>query len=424
MTKYRNLTLIFAGLFLTNSHLRAANNTNTKEINDLKAEIRELNTRIDALSRQQEENKKIFDAFNKINIKGRAIFGTTLNEIRYVEGARKAHRNIDINKARLEFGYKISETIKFESAFQFTNHGEGNNIRLKTVSLTITPDTTSTLSLGVIYVVHTLNSEKSEIHSSVIEIPVIPMNLPNISLKYFDPEQAVGISYAKNFNNLVTHIGIFGNDVNDTPWSVSNRLYSALRSYYIFTDTDDITSHFGGHIGYIYNKIKNVKIDDAKINFKNKKYTVGAEFLFRYKNFGIESEYDNSRYKVKSKVVDFNTPENTDKTTFKRDDFFVEATYMLTGETKTYDKLEGCLKKVIVNRPVTEGGLGAFELASRYGLLDYHHGERMHTYSIGLNWLPADFSKILFTYSKVRIHQVEAKNRKGEQIALAYRFFF
>ena len=76
---------------------------------------------------------------------------------------------------------------------------------------------------------------------------------------------------------------------------------------------------------------------------------------------------------------------------------YIQASYALTGETRTYNKATGAYNSIIPNNPasLTSGGWGAWEIAARYseinlndrlGIINGVAGGKQEVYTAGLNW--------------------------------------
>ena len=100
---------------------------------------------------------------------------------------------------------------------------------------------------------------------------------------------------------------------------------------------------------------------------------------------------------------------------------YVQTSYMLTGERRTYEREDAVLGGIQVERPVTPHfadnrcppslGYGAWELTSRFAYLDYadpnlplgpqgqRQGVELAQMTVGVNWYLADRLRILFNYS-------------------------
>jgi phosphate-selective porin OprO/OprP len=72
--------------------------------------------------------------------------------------------------------------------------------------------------------------------------------------------------------------------------------------------------------------------------------------------------------------------------------YHVSGAWSLTGEMRPYNRRSGVFGQLPVAKPVTEGGLGAWELAMRWSNLDLTDGKveggELGIFSLGLNWWP------------------------------------
>ena len=84
--------------------------------------------------------------------------------------------------------------------------------------------------------------------------------------------------------------------------------------------------------------------------------------------------------------------------------FYAQATYLLTGESRTWNTKSANFNRVIPkqNFGLNNGGLGAFEVAARYSDYDGSdkaiRGGRLSTYTLGLNWYLNPNMKLQFNY--------------------------
>lgn len=88
------------------------------------------------------------------------------------------------------------------------------------------------------------------------------------------------------------------------------------------------------------------------------------------------------------------------------DGWHADVGWVLTGEPRGYDYLQGVFLNPKPNHNVGSGGWGAWELAARYGMLNFNDedidGGRETNFTIGVNWflnpnfaLKADWTKVL-----------------------------
>lgn len=90
---------------------------------------------------------------------------------------------------------------------------------------------------------------------------------------------------------------------------------------------------------------------------------------------------------------------------------YVEASYLLTGETRGYDRRNGTYDRVRVRDPfvpvcgadgVRRWGTGAWQVAYRYSFLDLNdngvNGGQLVQHEAALNWYLNDNAKLQFVY--------------------------
>jgi len=80
----------------------------------------------------------------------------------------------------------------------------------------------------------------------------------------------------------------------------------------------------------------------------------------------------------------------------------VAATWVITGETRTYNTIGGFFRAVIPQRPVFSGGPGAWELVSRYSYINLDSGPisggRFGRFTEQLNWYLSQYVRLEFNY--------------------------
>lgn len=117
----------------------------------------------------------------------------------------------------------------------------------------------------------------------------------------------------------------------------------------------------------------------------------------------------------------------------KFDGWYVQGSWVLTGEPRLYDPLEGrfAAPRQNVNFAPAEGAWGAFELAARYSVLDLNfregaggaipadgvRGGEQKILSLGLNWYLNPAIRTMINYQHVEIDRL---NAAGVQIGQTY----
>lgn len=85
--------------------------------------------------------------------------------------------------------------------------------------------------------------------------------------------------------------------------------------------------------------------------------------------------------------------------------WYVYGSWILTGESRGYDFVEGRFKNPKPKGIVGKGGIGAWEIAARYSTLDLNDegidGGEEKNLTVGLNWYPTPVFKFMANYVKV-----------------------
>ena len=95
----------------------------------------------------------------------------------------------------------------------------------------------------------------------------------------------------------------------------------------------------------------------------------------------------------------------------------IGASWILTGEMRTYRKKSGVFNAVPVSRSVNMQGWGAWELAFRYSTLDLVGGTLdggvMDTYSFALNWWPSPRVQVTPNYRYIILDRFDVKGKSS-----------
>lgn len=110
--------------------------------------------------------------------------------------------------------------------------------------------------------------------------------------------------------------------------------------------------------------------------------------------------------------------------------FYAQSGYILTGEHRTYNKAGGVLGRVKPKCPVgiKGGGIGAWELACRYSLVDLSDGAirggSLHDMTCGLNWYLNDFTKFQFNYIQADLNRTPTGDSRTDIFAVRAQLDF
>ena len=104
--------------------------------------------------------------------------------------------------------------------------------------------------------------------------------------------------------------------------------------------------------------------------------------------------------------------------------YYVQASYVLTGESRSYDTASGVFKGVSPGTKVLDnGGLGAWEATLRWSNLDYtdlNGGDEAESWTVGLNWYLNKNVRALFNYTDVDLDSGEDGSVFGTRFQIAF----
>jgi phosphate-selective porin OprO/OprP len=107
-------------------------------------------------------------------------------------------------------------------------------------------------------------------------------------------------------------------------------------------------------------------------------------------------------------LADFSAPASGNP---RFDGWYVTASWVLTGETRPYEKTKGYFGRVVPTAPFSfsRGGAGAWELAARYSWIDLSsqaiQGGKFDRWSGALSWYPTRCGRFEFDYGYGRLQR-------------------
>jgi phosphate-selective porin OprO/OprP len=123
-----------------------------------------------------------------------------------------------------------------------------------------------------------------------------------------------------------------------------------------------------------------------------------AEAAMVWGPFHLQSEYTN--WDVSPKGPAFNA--GSDVTL---DGYYIDASYFLTGESMNFKTSEGVFSGVKPKGIVGKGGIGAWQVAARYDVLDLNDGliigGKEKDFRVGLKWYPTSTLNFMADYVRV-----------------------
>jgi phosphate-selective porin OprO/OprP len=130
-------------------------------------------------------------------------------------------------------------------------------------------------------------------------------------------------------------------------------------------------------------------------------FMVGPEVYYRHRNWLFGSEYW---------IQKVDSPSTRNPFLNGGD---VAATWIITGETRTYNTVGGFFRAVSPARPVFQGGPGAWELVSRYSYINFDSGTltggRFNKFTEQLNWYLSQYVRLEFNYGYGHLGRFDLK---------------
>ncbi|WP_439816303.1 OprO/OprP family phosphate-selective porin [Zavarzinia sp. CC-PAN008] len=144
---------------------------------------------------------------------------------------------------------------------------------------------------------------------------------------------------------------------------------------YVFTPNSNGTLAPGSRSGITLSERPEQRVDDFRsvstgaIN-ADSAYHVGLEAAGQYRNFALQGEY--YFYGVNEDRL------NTGQSDPRFEGYYVQGSWILTGERRRYDQSRAAYQRPRPDRPfnLANGTWGAFELAARYSYIDLNDGDR------------------------------------------------
>lgn len=207
------------------------------------------------------------------------------------------------------------------------------------------------------------------------------------------------------------------------------------RTAFMFNPAPDFTVHLGASGAYKSDpdgavqfrdrpelRVDATRLTDSGAIAASSAYTYGPELALAYGPFRAQGEY--YKYGISRFASALPNP--------KFDAWYLQASWVITGEPYTYDIAEAAFKGVKPATSVGAGGFGAWEVAARYSVTDLNYNEgvalaatpaggvrggEQDIITLGLNWYPNSNVRFMFQYQNV---DVDRLNGAGGNIGHSY----
>lgn len=242
---------------------------------------------------------------------------------------------------------------------------------------------------------------------SQIELVTLEQNISNLNQSMlersilhgaFFPGRNIGATASYSGDDWMVAAGVYGDGVNDdNETDETQHAFGTRVTYAPINDGNHVW-----HLGASYRFAEPGAADDS-VRFNARPGTrmadgirsadtgtianvesfdsVGLELGYTYENYALQAEYLRTGVNRENGLGDLDF-----------DAWYVQGSWFLTGEQRSYKANSGGFGGIKVNSPLGEGGWGAWELAARYASLnlsdDDVNGGEQDTTHLGVNWHP------------------------------------
>ncbi len=367
-------------------------------------QIKSLQKQIDELSKKIEiqENKNNSLLLNNLTFSGRIHVGATWYD---ENNELKSYNNSSFNDKTTIKRMRLSINKEFDKfIFNFEGNFHKNQSSLGNTYIGYAIDKENQIKIGQVMTPSFMEKLKSTNTMATIAFN----SFENMG---WTPVYLIGLNYDFIGNGSGFSAGIFGNGT-DTDGKLNNDMaYNfSLRNFYSPIKNKNWSTHLGYNL--VYQDYKSDLINNPT-NIDNT-YLYGLEFGLQYKNMNLASEFIKKYYQ-------YTDESRFGKANFNFEGLSTEFVINFTAEQRQYNKW-GYFDDAHVKSPLSKGGYGAWQGVLRYSFAngkDTYRGSEnnigsQYDYTVGIAWIPEDYFRILFNYSK---NKVAKMNDNGDYTA-------
>lgn len=407
--------------------------------------LQELKTQIDLLSKKVEELEKketaekkgsdlkvkwkgapefsTADGKFKMKVRGRLYFD--YGNVSAKDGAGTAVpadkvNGTEVRTARLGVEGVVFKNVKYKFEADFA----GNDVTVKDAYIQYVFKPVS-VSVGQFKHMNSLDEQTSSRYITFMERASFT--------DAFKLSRRVGISVGTGGNNWTAKAGYFFEGFGSTNASKNDENLFAARVTFSPDVIDGVKIHTGASFfsrsenGETYNHGYSQRPHNHQTS---NKYVSSQKFDIERENFfGLELAAIMGPFSAQAEWAWMkNTLASTEITTSENPSYnggYVELSYYVTGESRSYSGKKGGIGRTKVKNPVNEGGMGAWQIAARYDVIDLVHeafGEKQDTYILGVNWHLNNYARIMANYSHSKVKDASGvQNNKIDAIGARFQ---
>jgi len=205
----------------------------------------------------------------------------------------------------------------------------------------------------------------------------------------------LGVQISRSGSNYSLAAGAFAGNVGSgaTGFDMSDGTALAARATFVPIRTETRILHLGAHVrafneGGDGNETLRVRARPG-VHLADR-YVDTRPAANNSTLIGLEAAYIDGSFHALTEFAAEDADEGGDFTSWS-----VSAGWFITGERRNYSVSSGAFGRTEVLEPVTEGGMGAFEIAARFDQLDAGPGGEQATTTLGLNWYATDHARVM-----------------------------
>lgn len=155
------------------------------------------------------------------------------------------------------------------------------------------------------------------------------------------------------------------------------------------------------------------KLVSTKITNVEENQHVALESLLIWDNLSLQGEYINMDIQNSS-------------TNYNFESWYLQSSWLITGESRRYKAKKATLSRIKPKHAVTEGGLGAWEVALRMSYLDIADKDEQESketdYMLGINWYATSNLRVMANYVRAQLTQPDLSSEDIVQVRMQYDF--
>lgn len=300
------------------------------------------------------------------------------------------HDGIDINRARLGIKGRLSKNF----GYKFDNDFSGNVSEIKDAYISYDGIKNTKFKIGQFKQEFSLERLTSSNNITFMDRSVAIGDVPG---------RSVGFQGATYGNNWQISTGLFGESTGNESRSDDSAFSGSIRASYAPINSDGKLVHLG-LASTVTSKNRNSLTADGEATDPIDKETLyGAEFALGLNSLSLQGEYI-----VNDTIYDkdaYATDDSKGKTA-TYESYYIQASYILTGEHRKYCAKSGTFKGIKVKNSVDKGGIGAWELAARVSSHDKNDNDgttaliegKTDQTTLGVNWYLNNNVRLMANY--------------------------